>query len=540
MDALEALPLEQLVSALKARLESGLNNGQCVWPSLHLVRNCTLTIVCRFHPGFSLSSVRVRDCVPQNSLNSTNCRYSLSRRTSPKQCPLLGQSGIPLHQSTNSPRNSLPPLPPPSMTHSAEPPIAQTYSFSAQRFAVIGETARIWSSVDTTNSRHMKLYLARSKEAPLHVNYGCMTRSGVFEENIIPERHRLLSLSIPLDGATHIYVTRSLLESAESLKTLDMWMTHQQYPISTALMKKVSRFAPNITILRLHDITTGLSSFKFPALIKLTFRVTKPATRNPDAADLIKFLKHSPILEELDLRLPESFKADTSARTVALARLKSAVFSGYSAPSNESVGVNILPYLILPNQSITVDVQTSARAFSSDISPLLSVIQLGGAILPRQSITAATIHIKECPSGFFGHISICGERNNWIGVNHVQVLNRGTSPLSRLRNWLNPLNPAPLYGIQTLTLGLLEFASVEELCVGAFQSFLRGLDQVRVLNVHKMNVSLVARLLEPFDGTLLFPLLEELRFRTFDPPELARSVAHDKGEWNVSMLKGWI
>ena len=453
-------------------------------------------------------------------------------------------------RNTFAPINKLPPELLASITTSVNDPFRRTADCADLQFFCAAVCRywrnsllafpRIWSSVDTTNSRHMKLYLARSKEAPLHVNYGCMTRSGVFEENIIPERHRLLSLSIPLDGATHIYVTRSLLESAESLKTLDMWMTHQQYPISTALMKKVSRFAPNITILRLHDITTGLSSFKFPALIKLTFRVTKPATRNPDAADLIKFLKHSPILEELDLRLPESFKADTSARTVALARLKSAVFSGYSAPSNESVGVNILPYLILPNQSITVDVQTSARAFSSDISPLLSVIQLGGAILPRQSITAATIHIKECPSGFFGHISICGERNNWIGVNHVQVLNRGTSPLSRLRNWLNPLNPAPLYGIQTLTLGLLEFASVEELCVGAFQSFLRGLDQVRVLNVHKMNVSLVARLLEPFDGTLLFPLLEELRFRTFDPPELARSVAHDKGEWNVSMLKGWI
>ena len=308
-----------------------------------------------------------------------------------------------------------------------------------------------------------------------------------------------------------------------------MWMAFKQFSLRAITMETISRFATNITVLRLHDVATSLSSLKFPALVKLTFRITTRNIQNPDAADLVKFLKHSPVLEELDLCLSESFKVDTPAGTVAFAHLKTAVFNGSSTP-NGSVDVNVLPCLVLPNQSITVDVQTRARAFSSDTSPLLSVIQLGGAVLPRQSIMAAAIHIKDRPSGFFGHVSICGERNNWIGLNNVRVLNLGKGPLSRLRSWLDPVSLIPLRGIQTLTLGLFEFGLDEDQCVEVLRTFLQGLDQVRTLNVYKMNVSLVAQILQPSDGTAPLPLLEELRLHPFDPPELARSVAHNDGK----------
>ena len=315
-----------------------------------------------------------------------------------------------------------------------------------------------------------------------------------------------------------------------------MWMVYQHFPIPAVTMETISRFSPNITVLRLHDIFTSLASLKFHALVKLTFRATMPTTPNLDTMDFIKFLRNSPLLEELDLRLPDSFKADRPASPVTLARLKSAVFNGSLTPNN-SVGVNVLPYLILPKQSITVDVQTRARAFSADTSPLLSVIQLGDAIFPRQSITAAVIHIKDNPSGFLGHVSVRGEHNNWIGLNHVRVLNLGGSPLSRLHNWFDPVGLAPFHGIRTLTLGLFEFVSDEERCVEVLRTFLKGLDQVRVLNVHKMNVSLVARLLQPSDGTMLLPLLEELRLRPYHPPELTRAAAHDEGMWNIAMLR---
>ena len=46
----------------------------------------------------------------------------------------------------------------------------------------------------------------------------------------------------------------------------------------------------------------------------------------------------------------------------------------------------------------------------------------------------------------------------------------------------------------------------------------QGLDQVRILNVYKVNLSLVARLLQPSDRIILFPLLEELKLHPYDPP----------------------
>ena len=364
-----------------------------------------------------------------------------------------------------------------------------------------------------------------------------MTPYGDFERSIIPECHRLRSLSIPLGEASHEEVIRSLSGSTESLKTLEVWMVFQQFPVPAVTMERLSRFAPNITVLRLHDITTGLAFLEFPALIKLTFRVTTPSTQNPDAADLVGVLRHSPNLQELDLRLLEGLMAHAPSGTVALACLKSAVFNVFSTPNN-SVNVSLLSYLIFPKQSITIDVQTRPHAFTSSTLPLLSVIQLGDTVLPRQSITAAAIYIKDSPSGFFGHVGICGEHNNWIGLNHVRILNIGKCPLSRLHSWLDPVSLAQLHGIQTLTLGLFEFTSNEEECIGVLRTFLQGLDQVRVLNIYKMDVSLVARILEPSGGTVLLPLLEELKLHAYNPPELTRCVVYDKSTQHVVLLKG--
>lgn len=189
-----------------------------------------------------------------------------------------------------------------------------------------------------------------------------------------------------------------------------------------------------------------------------------------------------------------------------------------STPSG-TVAAKLLLYLRLPEKSVAVDVQTRARAFTLSTSPLLPVIQLGHSILHRQSITAITIHIKNDPSGFYGRIGICGEHNNWIGLNHARLLKLGKNTLSRLRDWLDPVNLDLLRGTQALTLGLFEFASDEEQCVEVLRTFLQGLCQVRVLNVYEMNVSLVARILRPSDGTVLFPLLGELKLHSYDPPE---------------------
>ena len=77
-------------------------------------------------------------------------------------------------------------------------------------------------------------------------------------------------------------------------------MIRQPFSIAADKMGTISRFAPNLTVLKLHDITTDLSSLAFPALVKFTFRTTAPDIQTPDAADIVEFLKHSPLLENLD------------------------------------------------------------------------------------------------------------------------------------------------------------------------------------------------------------------------------------------------
>ena len=399
----------------------------------------------------------------------------------------------------------------------------------------------VWSRVDSSNPRHIKLYLPRSKESPLHVSYGWTTQPDVFKRYVIPERHRLRSLSIPFKSYSEVGIPQSLVEPAESLRVLDMWMADSSISPSPTAMGAISRFAPNITVLTLHDILANLSSLEFPSLVKLVLRATTLSMDvwEPDSTtDLIEFLRHSPVLEELDLCLPDGLKANAPIGTVTLQHLKSAVFNGSSTPSG-SVEVKVLPYLKLPEKSLTVDVQTRARAFTSCTSPLLSVTQLGHSIFPHQSITAAAIHIKDDPNGFYGHIGIRGERDNWIGLNHVRILKLGKNPLARLRDWLDPANLGPIRGIQTLTLSLFEFTSHEEQSIEVLRTFLRALDRVRVLNIYKTNVALVARILQPSDdGTVLFPLLEELNLHPYDPPELTRCVARDKGEWNDFASRG--
>ena len=182
--------------------------------------------------------------------------------------------------------------------------------------------------------------------------------------------------------------------------------------------------------------------------------------------------------------------------------------------------------------------QVGARALPSDTSPFPSIIQLRSAVLSQQPITAATIHVKNSEYGFLGHISVCGEHNNWIGLNHARVVSSGKGPLSRIRSWFDPLSLASLYEMQSLTLGLFELVSDEEQCVEVLRAFLQGLGQVRILNVYKMNASLVARILRPSLETVPLPLLEELKFHQYDPPELTRFNAHNQGTLHVVLLKG--
>jgi hypothetical protein len=98
--------------------------------------------------------------------------------------------------------------------------------------------------------------------------------------------------------------------------------------------------------------------------------------------------------------------------------------------------------------------------------------------------------------------------------------------------WLDPADMAPLRDIQTLTLGLFESTP------GELRTLLRGFDQLRALNIYRMKPQLVAQILQPFRGNVLFPSLAQLKYHTYDPPELARSVAHDRGRWNVIVFKG--
>ena len=395
----------------------------------------------------------------------------------------------------------------------------------------------VWSSVDTANSRHMKLHLARSKKMPLHVQYGLETPPGVFEQHIIPERHRLRSLSIPLGYRSHLEVVKSLAEPSESLETLDMWMTRDIFSVSAHTMKAISRFAPNITVLTLYDVAENLPSLEFPALVKLTLRLAYDDCQSLDPEDLIKFLKNSPVLEELDLRLPFLWTKSPPVTTAEFTRLKSAVFDEYSLRQGAYSCVPGLQYLILPKQSITIDVRMSVYIAPSDPLPLLSAINLGGAIFPRQSITAAAIHIKDNPNGFFGHVGICGEYDNWIGLNYVLPPSLREAFLRRLPRWFDPVGLTPLRGIQTLALGFFELTFDEEGCIEALRTFLQELDQVRVLNVYMMNVSLLARILQPYGGVVPLPSLEELKIHTYNPPELIRYATHDEGKWNVVMFK---
>lgn len=451
-------------------------------------------------------------------------------------------------RNTFAPINKLPPELLASITTSVEDPFGGTvdspdlpfFCTSVCRYwrnSLLASSA-IWSSVDTTNSRHLKLHLTRSKKAPLHVKYGWLTPPGVFEQHIIPECHRLQSLSIPLGYQSIWAVSKSLVEPSESLMMLDMWMAHDMFPVPADILKAISRFAPNITVLRLHGVTANVSSFQFPALVKLTLRVPECCYGGPSPADLVNFLKHSPVLEELDLRLPDysSDGVSPSAGTVELVHLKSAVFNGYF--SRNSAHVIGLPYLILPKRSITVDVQATDCARPSDPLPLFSVIPLGDTLFPRQSITAAVIHIRSSPIGFFGHASICGEHDNWIGLNYVQTPDPTNGILQRMRSCFDPVNLTPLRGIQTLTLGFCEFASDEEQCIEVLRTFLRGLDRVRILKVYMMNVSVLAHILYPSDGVVPLPSLEELELHTHNPPELNRCVALDEGKRNAIMLQG--
>ena len=143
---------------------------------------------------------------------------------------------------------------------------------------------------------------------PLRVDYGHKSPIDVFRRKIVPERHRLWTLSIPMECDTSLDLRSLVLAGpAESVRTLCVWVLHP-FSMTPSHMKAISYFSPNITVLNLHDITTSLSSLEFPAMVKLTFRITIHHTQNPDPANLIKCLKHSPILEEPDPPLPGSFK----------------------------------------------------------------------------------------------------------------------------------------------------------------------------------------------------------------------------------------
>jgi hypothetical protein len=321
MDALYVLPVVQLASALKMRVESTLSNGQCVWLGSLPVANCAL--IAKMQNSFGVLFV---ECTylrqPHNPLARAIQVLAIEEDLSKA---LLVVRSI---RNTFAPINKLHPELLAYITTFFDDPLGGVADCTDLQFfcAAVCRYWRnsllafpgIWSSVNTASARHMGLHLPRSKKAPLHVNYGRMTSRGVFEQRIIPERHRLRSLTISLGPASHQDVAQSLLESAESLRTLGVRTTDQMFSIPATTMEAISQFARHIMILRLHDITTSLSSLKFPALAKLTFLITTPTTRKPGAADLVKFLKQSPILEELNLRLPESFKADKPADTVAL------------------------------------------------------------------------------------------------------------------------------------------------------------------------------------------------------------------------------
>ena len=187
--------------------------------------------------------------------------------------------------------------------------------------------------------------------------------------------------------------------------------------------------------------------------------------------------------------------------------------------------------------AITVDVQMRNRARPPTILPLVSIARLRDTVFPQQSITAAVIHIKDSPKGFYGHAGICGERDNWIGLNYPQIPITKKGPLRRLRSLFDPVGLAPLRGIHTLALGSFEFASHEEQRIEVIQASLRELDQVRLLKVYAMDLSLLARILQPSYRVVPLPSLEELQLHAYNPPELTRCAAHDEGKSSVITLK---
>ena len=55
-----------------------------------------------------------------------------------------------------------------------------------------------------------------------------------------------------------------------------------------------------------------------------------------------------------------------------------------------------------------------------------------------------------------------------------------------------------------------------------------------MLNAYKIDVSLVARILQPSDDVVLLPSLEELKLLPYDPPELTWYVAHDEASGRLA------
>ena len=532
MNASDASAAERLASTLKVTLESSLHNGQYVLLGLSAhVRTCVLTA--ETQEAWRILLVR---CAYMRSHPTSSPEYERLQILAMEEDLNKALFTIRYIKNTYAPINKLPPELLASIATSVDDPFEGTdlQSLCAAvcsywRNSLLAFPG-IWSTINTENPSRTKLYLARSKKSPLHVKYGLMTPLGVFERHIIPEHDRLQSLSIPLSIGFPRAVSDSLVRPSKSLKTLDVWMTCTEFSVPTDTMRAISRFAPNITVLKLHIVTTKLSSLEFPALTKLTLCIVASDHPNPTVEDLVKFLEHSPLLETLDLRLPNHLVVSQSVGTFGLERLKSAVFGGHSSHENNYICITGLQHLILPKQPITVDVQTEVRTRPWDTSPLLSAIRLGDATFPRQSITEGVIHIKDSPNGFFGHVGICGEHDNRIGLNYIQPPDVREGLLWRFRSWFNPMGLAPLRGIQTLTLGFFEFASDKEQCIGVLRAFLRELDQVRVLKVYMMDVSLLVRILQPSGGVVLLPSLDELQLHSYNPPELNRCVAHEEGK----------
>ena len=162
-----------------------------------------------------------------------------------------------------------------------------------------------------------------------------------------------------------------------------MWISHKGFSVPAGTIKAISQNFLKITVPKLHDITRKLSSLEFPVLVKLTFHFTQPDHNDITAADPLKFLKRSPLLEDLDLRLRVCPGVSRPAKAAELVRLKSVAFTGYLSHKTNSIHTNGLPCMILPKRSITIDLRADHFACSSDKSLLSSLIQLGDTIFPQ-------------------------------------------------------------------------------------------------------------------------------------------------------------